>query len=201
MAVGEVSRVSETSVSLLVCFGLPAGRSLIPPTAQVNPWGSHGSHGRPTAGGLSKVQLTKVFVDNDESLRHHVVMAVKQIRPTKAELAILRVLWTMGPRSVRDIQNALNELKPTGYTTVLKLIQIMTEKGLVERDETCRPQIYRARYSQEQTQRQLLRDLIQRAFGGSVKALVMQALATKKTSPQDLEAIEKLLDRFEGGAK
>src|SRR5262245_12306448 len=128
-------------------------------------------------------------------------MATKQIRPTKAELSILRVLWTRGPRSVREIQNVLNESKPTGYTTVLKLVQIMTEKGLVERDETCRPQIYRARYSQETTQRQILRDLIQRAFGGSVKSLVMQALATKKTSPEDLEAIEKLLDRFEGGAK
>ena len=128
-------------------------------------------------------------------------MATKHIRPTKAELGILRVLWTSGPRSVREIQNILNESKPTGYTTVLKLLQIMTEKGLVERDETCRPQIYRARHSQEKTQRQILRDLIQRAFGGSVKALVMQALATKRSSPKDLEAIEKLLDRFEGGAK
>ena len=145
--------------------------------------------------------MTKLFVDNDEGFRHRVCMATKQIRPTKGELSILRVLWTLGPRSVREIQNALNETKPTGYTTVLKLVQIMTEKGLVERDETCRPQIYRPRFSQETTQRQILRDLIQRAFGGSVKSLVMQALATKKSSPEDLEAIEKLLDRFEGGAK
>jgi BlaI family transcriptional regulator, penicillinase repressor len=128
-------------------------------------------------------------------------MATKQIRPTKLELAILKVLWEAGPRSVREIQGILNQSKPTGYTTVLKMVQIMTEKGLVERDETVRPQIYRAKYSQEQTQRHLLSDLLQRAFGGSVKALVMQALATKKSSAKDLEAIEKLLDRIEGGSK
>jgi predicted transcriptional regulator len=102
---------------------------------------------------------------------------------------------------VRDVQRILNESKPTGYTTVLKLLQIMTEKGLVERDETTRPQIYRSRYSQQQTQRQLLGDLLQRAFGGSVKALVMQALAAKKSTPAELEAIEKLLDRMEGERK
>ena len=128
-------------------------------------------------------------------------MATKQIRPTKLELAILRVLWEAGPRSVRDIQGILNESKPTGYTTVLKMLQIMTEKGLVDRDETVRPQIYRAKYSQEHTQRHLVSDLLQRAFGGSVKALVMQALASKKSSPKDLDAIEKLLDRIEGGSK
>ena len=127
-------------------------------------------------------------------------MTTAQIRPTKLELSILRVLWESGPRSVRDIQTILSESKPTGYTTVLKMLQIMTEKGLVERDETVRPQIYRARYSQDRTQKQLLRDFIQRAYGGSVKALVMHALATRKSSSKDLEAIEKLLDRFEGGA-
>ena len=128
-------------------------------------------------------------------------MTSKRRRTTEAELGILRVLWEGGPRSVRDIQRILNELRPTGYTTVLKLMQIMTEKGLVERDESQRPQIYRARYSQEQTQRQLLRDLLDRAFGGSVKQLVLQALATKRSSPEELEAIEKLLDRFEGEKK
>ena len=126
---------------------------------------------------------------------------IKSPRPTESELAILRVLWEHGPNSVRDIQKIMNETKETGYTTVLKLLQIMTDKGLVERDETVRPQIYRPRYSQTQTQRQLLRDLTQRAFGGSIKALVLQALATKKSSAEELEAIEKLLDRIEGGAK
>ena len=122
-------------------------------------------------------------------------------KPTEAELAILRVLWDGQARSVRAIQHVLNESRPTGYTTVLKLIQIMTEKGLVERDESRRPQLYRARYSREQTQRQLLGDLLHRAFGGSVKALVLQALAGRKSSPEELEAMEKLLDRFEGGKK
>ena len=76
------------------------------------------------------------------------------------------MLWEGGPRSVRAIQHVLNEGKPTGYTTVLKMLQIMTEKGLVDRDENVRPQIYRARYSQENTQRRLLGDLVHRAFGG-----------------------------------
>ena len=128
-------------------------------------------------------------------------MATQEIRPTKLELTILRVLWDAGPRSVREIQNILNESKPTGYTTVLKMLQIMTEKGLVERDETVRPQIYRARHSQDHTQKHLVRDLIQRAYGGSVKALVMHALGTRKASARDLETIEKMLDRFEGAGK
>src|SRR5690242_1384090 len=139
--------------------------------------------------------MTKYFVNT-------VHMAPKQIvRPTKLELSILKVLWESGPLPVREIQNILDAKKPTGYTTVLKMVQIMTEKGLVDRDESVRPQIYRARYSQEQTQRHLVRDLLQRAFGGSVKALVMQALAGKKSSAKDLDAIEKLLDRIEGGSK
>jgi len=128
-------------------------------------------------------------------------MAAKPPRPTEAELSILRILWERGSQSVRQVQRALNESKPTGYTTALKLLQIMTGKGLVERDESQRPQIYKPRYSQQQTQRQLLGDLLQRAFGGSVKALVLQALSTKKTPPGELEAIEKLLDRFEGEKK
>jgi predicted transcriptional regulator len=128
-------------------------------------------------------------------------MASKPPRPTDAELAILNVLWEAGPHSVRDIQHILNQDKPTGYTTVLKLLQIMTEKGLVDRDESVRPQIYRARYSRTHTQRRLLTDLLHRAFDGSVRELVLQALATKKSDPEELEAIEKLLDRFEGESK
>ena len=127
-------------------------------------------------------------------------MASKQ-HPTRLELTILRVLWEKGPGSVREIQARLSESRETGYTTALKMLQIMTEKGLVDRDESVRPQIYRAKFSQEKTQKQLLQDLIQRAFGGSVKALVMQAVSTRKSSAEDLEAIEKLLDRFEGGSK
>jgi len=128
-------------------------------------------------------------------------MPITQVKPTKLELTILRAMWQCGPGTVREIQDTLNETRPTGYTTVLKMLQIMTEKGLVERDESVRPQVFRARYSEEKTQQHLLRDLIQRAFNGSVKSLVMQALATKKASGKDLEAIEKLLDTLEGGKK
>ena len=138
--------------------------------------------------------MTKDFVNNRS-------MAAKPPKPTEAELAILRALWTTGPATVREIQQSMNEVKPTGYTTVLKMLQIMTEKGLVERDESVRPQVYRPRNTQEHTQRQLVRDLMQRAFGGSVKALVLQALAGKKSSPEELAAMEELLDKFEGGSK
>ena len=127
-------------------------------------------------------------------------MAAPKIPPTKLELIILKVLWDGGPSSVRDVHVVLDAEKPTGYTTVLKMLQIMTEKGLVERDESVRPQRYRAKAPQAHTQRQLLRDLIQRAYGGSVKALVMQALGTSKTSPETLEAIEQLLDKTERGS-
>ena len=119
--------------------------------------------------------------------------------PTKAELAILRVLWTEGPLSVRDVQAILDRSKATGYTTVLKIMQIMAYKGLVDRDDTVRPQIYRPRYSEDRTQKQLLTDLIQRVYGGSVKALVLHAVGTQKPSEEELEQIKKLLDRFEGG--
>jgi BlaI family transcriptional regulator, penicillinase repressor len=118
-------------------------------------------------------------------------------RPTKAELQILHVLWKRGPLSVRDVTRILNDAKPTGYTSVLKTMQIMTTKGLVDRDATQRPQIYRARYSQDRTQKQLLRDLVQRAYGGSVKALVMHAIGPRNPSAEDLDAIEKLVNRFE----
>ncbi len=119
-------------------------------------------------------------------------------RPTEAELAILRVLWESGPLPVREIQRIMDAVRPTGYTTVLKMLQIMLEKGLVERDDSQRPQIYKVRQSRERTQRQILRDLTERAFGGSVKALVLQALATRKSTPEEIEEIEKLLDRLEG---
>src|ERR1035438_3537373 len=114
--------------------------------------------------------LTNIFVDMTMIFVNNVPMAPKQYRPTEGELSILRVLWEGGPQSVRDVQRVLDRQKPTGYTTVLKLMQIMTEKGLVARDDAQRPQIYRARYSQQHTQQQLLRNLLDRAFGGSVKA-------------------------------
>jgi BlaI family transcriptional regulator, penicillinase repressor len=128
-------------------------------------------------------------------------MATNPPRPTDAELAILNVLWEAGPKSVREVQQILNQARPTGYTTVLKMLQIMWDKGLVDRDESVRPQIYRARYSRTKTQRRLLTDLVHRAFDGSVRELVLQALSTTKSSPAELEAIEKLLDQIEGESK
>jgi predicted transcriptional regulator len=115
-------------------------------------------------------------------------------RPTDAELAILRVLWERGPSTVRQVHDILATDRPAAYTTALKLLQIMTEKGLVERDERDRTHIYRARLSQETTQRQLVKDLLDRAFGGSSGQLVMQALATKRASAEELKDIRKAID-------
>jgi BlaI family penicillinase repressor len=119
-------------------------------------------------------------------------------RPTDAELAILRVLWRLGPSTVRQVQHVLDAKKPTGYTTVLKLMQIMTEKGLLDRDESRRTHVYRPRRPAEKTQQQLVGDLLERAFGGSAQRLVMQALSTKRVTPEELEQIRELLDTIEG---
>jgi predicted transcriptional regulator len=115
--------------------------------------------------------------------------------PTDSELGILRVLWERGPSTVREVHEALQD--GTGYTTVLKLMQIMTEKGLVVRDESQRAHVYTARATQQKTQRQLVTDLVDRAFGGSPAQLAMQALSSKKTSPQELAELRRLLDSLE----
>lgn len=115
-------------------------------------------------------------------------------KPTDAELAILRVLWERGASTVRQVYDELGRERPLAYTTALKLLQIMTEKGLVDRDERDRTHVYRARLSQDQTQRQLVRDLLDRAFGGSPGKLVMQALATKRASADDLREIRRALE-------
>lgn len=124
-------------------------------------------------------------------------------QPTRAELAILRVLWKQGRCTVRQVHEALQEAqdKDTVYTTVLKLLQNMTDKGLVHRDERERTHVYEAAISEQKTQRDLLRDLMDRAFGGSAASLVIQALSVKRASPEELEEIRKLLDKNEGGKK
>jgi BlaI family penicillinase repressor len=121
-------------------------------------------------------------------------MAKSSPRPTDSELEILAVLWERGPSTVRSVHTALSASKPTGYTTVLKLMQIMSEKGLVRRNETDRAHVYEARQPAEQTQRQLLRHLLDRAFNGSASRLVMQALATRTTSREELSEIRRMLD-------
>src|SRR6187401_2412075 len=116
-------------------------------------------------------------------------------RPTDAELAILRVLWERGPSTVRQVHEVLIvRVGLTAYTTALKMLQIMTEKGLVRRDDTERTHVYQARLSEEQTQRQLVRDLLDRAFGGSATKMVMQALNAKRASAEEMIEIRKLID-------
>jgi predicted transcriptional regulator len=123
----------------------------------------------------------------------------KPPKPTDAELAILRVLWQRGPSTVRDVWEQLNPKQHTGYTTVLKTMQIMSEKGLLARDETDRSHVYRAARSEAQTQRQVVGHLLERLFSGSAPKLVMQALAAKKATPAELAEIRKLLNDMEGG--
>jgi len=127
---------------------------------------------------------------------------VKAPHPTGAELEILNVLWRRGPATVREVQEELRKSRPAmGYTTVLKLMQIMAEKNLVRRDERQRAHVYEARLAEEQTQAQLVGDLLERAFKGSAKKLVLQALSSKKASAEELAEIRQLLDDFERGEK
>ena len=120
-------------------------------------------------------------------------------RPTEAELAILGVLWSRGPSTVRQVNDVLSPTRETGYTTTLKLMQIMAEKGLVTRDERDRSHVYEARVSQDHTQRQLVADLVDRAFGGSATALVLQALSTRPASSEELNEIQQLIDDYKRG--
>ena len=123
-------------------------------------------------------------------------------RPTEAELEILRVLWARGPSTVRQVNESLSSAsRDIGYTTTLKFMQIMAEKGLVTRDESDRTHIYAARASQDQTQRQLVSDLVDRAFGGSAAALVLQALSAHSTSPAELAEIQKLIADYKRSGK
>ena len=118
-------------------------------------------------------------------------------KPTDAELAILRVLWARGPSTVREVAREMG--REGAYTTILKLLQIMTEKRLVRRDESPRTHVYEPAWTEGETQQQLITDLLDRVFDGSASRLVMQALASKKTSRKELAEIRKLLDQQRGG--
>jgi predicted transcriptional regulator len=118
-------------------------------------------------------------------------------KPTDAEVAILRVLWDRGPSTVREVAAAMD--REDAYTTVLKLLQIMTEKRLVRRDESARTHIYEAAHTEGQTQKQIVADLLTRVFDGSAGKLVLQALASGKASPEELAEIRKLLDKQQQG--
>ena len=123
-------------------------------------------------------------------------MARSQPRPTDAELAILGVLWTRGASTVRQVHEALADTRETGYTTTLKLMQIMADKGLVTRNETARTHVYAAAAGEEQTQRQLVQDLVDRAFGGSAAQLVLRALSAEGASDAEITEIRKLIDDY-----
>ena len=120
--------------------------------------------------------------------------------PTEAELVILRVLWNRGPSTVRQVNDELNRSQPTGYTTTLKQMQIMTGKGLLLRDDAQRSHLYRAKTAKEKTQNRLIRNLLDKAFNGSTEQLVLRALTAKKVSNEELKRIQKLLDELEGDA-
>ncbi|MFN7924979.1 MAG: BlaI/MecI/CopY family transcriptional regulator [Bryobacteraceae bacterium] len=122
-------------------------------------------------------------------------------RPTPAELDILQVLWEIGPSTVRQVHQALADRRDTGYTTVLKLMQIMADKGLVHRDESQRAHLYRAAIAKEKTRTQLVADLLDRAFSGSAALLVQQALEARKASPEELAEIRRILREHEKGAR
>jgi len=118
--------------------------------------------------------------------------------PAESELAILRVLWDREPCSVREVHDAIAATKPVGYTTVLKTMQIMFEKGLVKRDERQKAHLYRSALPAPRVQKRLVDDLVERAFGGAASELVLHALSGRKASPEDLAEIRRLLDRLEG---
>ena len=124
-----------------------------------------------------------------------------QNRPTDAELAILQVLWDRGSSTVRQVHDALSALQGTGYTTTLKLMQIMARKGLVTRDESERTHVYRAAIKKEATQRQMAADLVDRVFGGSAAELVLRVLSHKRASRAEIAEIRRMLDECEGGRK
>lgn len=119
--------------------------------------------------------------------------------PTEVELTILQAVWRLGMATVRQIHDALSPQRPTGLSTTLKMVQVMTDKGLLLRDDSKRPQVYRSKQSQEQTQLQLVDDLIQRGFGGSAQKLVMSAVAAKRVTPQELNQIKRLIEKAKEG--
>jgi predicted transcriptional regulator len=120
-------------------------------------------------------------------------------RPNDVELAILRVVWNRKSCTVREVHEALQAERDTGYTSTLKMMQVMCEKGLLKRDDSQRPQIYRPAIPQEQTQKKLVRDLVKTVFGGSARKLVMQAVQSHKISREELKEIRNLLDPLEKG--
>ena len=124
-----------------------------------------------------------------------------KVKPTDSELQILQILWKSGPSTVKTIHEELSKDKDAGYTTTLKIMQIMHEKGILDREKDGRTHIYHARVSKEDTQKQIVKKLLDTTFSGSAAQLVMQALGNHKTSEEELKQIRKFLDNMEGGKK
>ena len=119
-------------------------------------------------------------------------------QPTEVELQILRILWTQGPSPVREIHRYLEQEKGTNYSTTVKMLAVMRDKGLVKRDESVSPHIYRAGLTQEKAQTRMLNDLIKKVYDGSAQSLVLHALSSQKASAEDIEAIRRILDDMKG---
>jgi BlaI family transcriptional regulator, penicillinase repressor len=142
---------------------------------------------------------TNLFVFLLKKLKKAVMPRNPSSQPNDVELSILRVIWNQKACTVREVHEALQPERKTGYTSTLKMMQVMCEKGLLKRDDSQRPQIYRSAIPEEQTQKKIVRDLLQKVFGGSARKLVMQAVQAERISREELAEIRKLLDKMEGG--
>jgi BlaI family penicillinase repressor len=120
--------------------------------------------------------------------------------PTEGELEILRVLWDRGPSTVRQVHNVLKDRRDTGYSTTLRMVQVMTDKGLLQKDDSVRPQVYTPAQPQEKTQLQLVDYLIQRGFAGSARSLVLRAAAARRITPQELAQIKRMVEKARGSS-
>lgn len=126
---------------------------------------------------------------------------MKNLKPTETELEVLQILWHYGPSTVRFVNEKINQKKKTGYTTTLKIMQLMMEKGMLDRDEKSRSHIYHTLLNEQETKGFLLDRVLENVFGGSAKKMVMQALGNNKTSRIELEEIKKYIEKLEGGEK
>lgn len=153
--------------------------------------------------GRQDSSTTKIFVDSTKAFVVRSVTMKRTLpqKPTASELEILRVLWAHGPSTVREVHKALSEKKSLGYTSVLKLLQIMTAKGSVRRNEDERAHVYQACQPAELTKRQLAADILQRVFEGSASQLMMHALSGRRASRQELEELRRLIDEYERGRR
>ena len=146
-------------------------------------------------------ELTNSFVLPGDSFERSRMPRRPSLQPTEVELAILRVLWDRGPSSVRQVHEALSAARDTGYSTTLKMMQVMFDKGLLRRDESVRPQVYRPAQPEARTQTQMVDDLIQKVFGGSARKLVLRAVQSEQVTAEELAEIRKLLKQMDKPSK